>query len=725
MTLAVFMKMRQRVGLLVGIIGVAIVSFLLMDALSSSTNLTGGQDENVIGSVEGETISAPEFDNYYEYVKDRITYFTGRWTDPSLTYTEDQLYQIRNSAWNEYVAQKIVRNHANELGMTVTSEEVDNRMYSTQPMQQVRDFYFQVYPNAESEGFNPQTLRQVVQQIQSFGMESREQQELLNYYQNLRRYVSEQVLMSKFNNLFSKSIVIPDWQAELSYLRNNHTFDISYLSKSYDEVDESEIDVSDPDLRKYLSDHDKEFESTPSVNLKYVIFDIQPTGRDSMAALSYVEEKFEEIRNSGRDSIYVSNYSETDFNRGYTPKDEILTKMADSLFSVEPGTFIGPYLEDGRYRVAKLMDRAMVPDSVRVRTVFVNNQSYSTEDSVKLMIDSVQSLYAQGVPFDSLALRFSDETQSAQQGGDLGWFKPSNNTLTWDIYNKIFFKYDEGEVFTSENPNGINFMQITDKGEATEMVKHYILDRSISPGPQTRDSIYSIASSFASQYANPDSFEAGIKSQRINARTAREIAVNDYELPGIDVSAREIIRWAFEAEPQEVKMFRSFEPTDDKYIIAQVTSIRKEDEKTVDAFRPLLTDKATRQKKAQILKEQFNAALEGANDIEQVAANLENATVKQANAITFNAQSISEAGNEPRLAGAASGLEVGTLSYPVEGNLGVYIVQKMDESEVTVPEDLFVQRSQLRSRLRTEFGNQLLQHLQQAANTTDKRYKYY
>jgi len=86
MTLALIMKLRQHVGLLIGIIGVAIVSFLLMDAVNSSTNLFGNRHQNTIGSVEGQEIDIQDFNRYSDYVKSRISYFNRLWLDPNFSF---------------------------------------------------------------------------------------------------------------------------------------------------------------------------------------------------------------------------------------------------------------------------------------------------------------------------------------------------------------------------------------------------------------------------------------------------------------------------------------------------------------------------------------------------------------------------------------------------------------------------------------------------------------
>lgn len=725
MTLALIMKLRQHVGLLIGIIGVAIVSFLLMDAVNSSTNLFGNRHQNTIGSVEGQEIDIQDFNRYSDYVKSRISYFNRLWLDPNFSFTEDQLAQIRNSAWDEYVLNKVISKEAQALGLTVTPEEIDNRFYSPAPLREVQDFYYTIYPKAQAEGYNPETLRQLVEQILSFDLNDRQQQALREYYDVLRQYIAEQVLRSKYLALFSKSVFVPDWEAALAYKHTNETFDLSYITLPYTLINDADVTVNDDDLEAYLADHRSEFSNKASVSFKYVIFDIIPTREDSLEALNFVKEKKAKIEESGRDSLYVRQYSETPYNRGYFPKDEIETMVADSLFTVEPGTFIGPYLENGRYRIARVLDRKVLPDSVRVRTVFLNRANYSDADSMKLKMDEVRAAYEAGTPFDTLVARYSEDPSSISKGGDLGWFKPSNATLTYDIYRNLFFQNAIGDVFESESPNGINFMEITGRGDEKEMVKYYILDRSIDPGEHTRNQVYAEVSRFATVYATPDSFEKGIEVFELTPRIAKDIPADAYKLPGINVSARDIIRWGLEAKPSEVKMFNNFEPTDDKYVIVQVTSVNTGEEPTVENLRPLLTQKVLREKKAALLMDQMKTAMSGSSSLDQIAANLENSDVKTANGLTFNTQVIPGLGKDLAVIGTGYGIPKDVISDPFDGDRGVYIIQKTDMNEVEIPEDLSVLKSQMENLLNNRFGNTLLQYMLDNADVKDTRYKYF
>ena len=172
-------------------------------------------------------------------------------------------------------------------------------------------------------------------------------------------------------------------------------------------------------------------------------------------------------------------------------------------------------------------------------------------------------------------------------------------------------------------------------------------------------------------------------------------------------------------------MFNNFEPTDDKYVIVQVTSVNTGEEPSVENLRPLLTQKVLREKKAAMLSDQMKTAMTGSSSLEQIAANLENSEVKTANSLTFNTQVIPGLGKDLAVIGSGYGIPKDVISDPFDGDRGVYIIQKTDMNELEIPEDLSVFKSQMENLLNNRFGNTLLQYMLDNADVSDTRYKYF
>ena len=77
-----------------------------------------------VGQVLGENIGVEDYQNYQtEFVE------CTKMGNPQAD--EDQL---RQQAWQSFVQNKIIENEANELGLTVTNEEVKNLMNQGSPL---------------------------------------------------------------------------------------------------------------------------------------------------------------------------------------------------------------------------------------------------------------------------------------------------------------------------------------------------------------------------------------------------------------------------------------------------------------------------------------------------------------------------------------------------------------------------------------------------------------
>ena len=72
------------------------------------------------------------------------------------------------------------------------------------------------------------------------------------------------------------------------------------------------------------------------------------------------------------------------------------------------------------FKVVKLMDKRVVPDSAKARHIYFKLENAADSSKVKAKADSVFSLLQQGAVFDSLAAKFSQDESNNTKGGELG-----------------------------------------------------------------------------------------------------------------------------------------------------------------------------------------------------------------------------------------------------------------------------------------------------------------
>ena len=716
------MQMRKRVGLVIGFIGVAIVLFLMMDVLQSNSQLFGGQPENTIGTVNGETLAYEAFDQRDRQVEKQYLYFQGYWQDPSFRFPAEDRAQIRNLAWNEFVIDNMLEDEYRNTGLVLTDEELQNAIFSNNPRPEVRNFYQQVVDNDPSGMFMPDRMRQAVQEIRNLTLED-ERYPLRDFYEQLEAYLKIEMLRSKYINLFSKSIYVPTWKAQLDFERKNNTHDVRIVGLQYASLAEEEIEPTDDELAAYLKKNLAKYRSPETRSIEYTIFNIIPSPTDTLETRAFVEEKWQRILTDGRDSLFINQFSETRWTNAYVPKDEILSRMADTLFQIPVGEYVGPVLEDGQYRTFKVYDRKVLPDSVHVRHVFASMERYGNIDSAMAVVLAAEEDYRQGTPWDTLVVRYSDDRGNEMAPGDLGWLSPSDNLLP-SIFKAVFEEHNPGDAFTLQTGQGAHLMEIIEAGTPKEMVRYNVMERSITPGSQTRDSIYTLASRFYTRYGTPDSFTAGIDAYGLTARYADNQTGNEISLPGMGEPSREIFQWAFEAKENDIRLFKNYEATDNKYVIARLARVVPENKPTVHSLREELRSKMILEKKAQMLTERIAAASAGASSLDQVATAL-GEQVKMSSSITFNAQFVEGIGVEPNLAGVSAGLPENAISSPVKGQYGVYLVQKTATNVATLPQDFSTSKNQMRAAQRNRFGTNLLEQIRSAAEVSDHRYKYF
>ncbi len=657
-------SIRKRSGLLVAVIGLSIVGFLLMDALNSNTSVLRGGRKDTVGKVNGEKILYTEF---MRKVEDGVRSLQER-MGPQTQITDEQRNMVRNQVWDDVVSEKINAELYANLGMAVTAEELAEITIGNSP----HAYVTQSFTNPQTGVFDASQVRFFLQQLDQDdpGAEPGTRRRMWN---NFEKELKKDQARQKYANLISKGLTIPTWMAEGAYNNQLRTVDFKYVQLPYAEVKDDEIKYTDDDLKVYLKKRAKKYELDDEARkFEYVAFDVVPFAQDTQAALQFLldkKEAFEAGTTTSEDSLFVRLYSEEPFSIVYAEKDDIqFSPIAEELFTAPVRSVLGPFVDGDKYKLARITDRKMLSDSVRVSEIvfsFANvktqeeaNEKRRVFDSVFTQLDSLKG------NFQSFALNFSEDQNSVLKGGDIGWVKRNEKPK---YYNDVlFYQAKKGKVYQTATQNELIIFTVTEEKPSKQGVQVAYLTKTILPSPETERTIYGNASKFAAENQTKEKFtEAAAK---LKSRTAENVRKNDFNVFGLG-NAREVVRWAFTAKKGDISSIMS---VDKKYVVAYLSEVSPKGTPELDAVKDKVKFDFLRDKKAELLTEKLNAAK--GSSIDEVASKLG----KEAVAVTgaaFSNPSLNGTLFEPNVAAAAVGAPKDKLLMPVKGNTGVYAIQ--------------------------------------------------
>jgi peptidyl-prolyl cis-trans isomerase D len=683
--MAVIGKIRQRSGLLIGIIGASIVGFLVMDATNSQGSVLKGRNDTV-GKINGTKISINEFEKKYdENIKNQEMQMRGQ------PLNDDMRNYLRNQTWEQMVNEVIFNNLYDKLGINVTPEEMNELATGENPHPYVK----QSFSNPQTGQFDPAQVRYFIQNLDKDdpGTEpgTRRKQWLA-----FETEVKKNQFQQKYDNLISKGLYVPTWLGEMNYNDQNTSVDFKYLSLPYSQIADDAVKVSDDDLQAYIKKHAAAFTLDEETRkIQFVSFDIAASSADSAQTMKSVEDNRAEFAKGttiADDSVFVKLYSETAFDGVYYTQDQIFSPVKDSLFSYPVKSLIGPYVDGGFYKIAKITDRKMISDSVKLRQIKITFNDVTTQEAgaaKRMLVDSIfKAIDSLKADFGLMALQYSNDDASKMAGGNVGWVKQGEREAEFN--NLIFYRAQKGKtyLFGSAQDNAFYIFQVVeDKPSKTAVLATY-LSKEIIPSPETERNIYSTATAFAADNQDKAKFlEAG---KKLNIKSVNDLRKDGFTVTGLG-SARELVKWAFKANKGEVS---SIFTVDKKHVIALLEDVTPKGLASLDAVRDMVKAQVVKEKKFEELSKKITAA--GASNIDDLGAKL-GLVVLAANQVTIANPALNGA-FEPKVAGTALATAAGKLSAPVEGNSGAYVVQTIEVKTPVKQNDYTIYTYQLKQK---------------------------
>ncbi|MEI8136190.1 MAG: SurA N-terminal domain-containing protein, partial [Bacteroidota bacterium] len=120
---SVLEKIRRRTGLLVGIVGLALVIFILESLLGSGASIFGNNELSSVGSIHGKTIDRNEFLTKVENQLNVI-----RQQKQTNDIDDATRGQVLDYVWQQYVSDLVIKPQYDKVGISVGEDEVYERV---------------------------------------------------------------------------------------------------------------------------------------------------------------------------------------------------------------------------------------------------------------------------------------------------------------------------------------------------------------------------------------------------------------------------------------------------------------------------------------------------------------------------------------------------------------------------------------------------------------------
>ena len=705
----IIQKIRDKgAAIVIAVIALSLIGFILMDAKQGSGRMFGS-NSTVIGKINGENIDYNEFNKKVKLAEEQY----GSHVTSSTT------YQVRQTVWDQVVAEKVLGSEFEKLGLTLSPKELSSILFS----ENAPSSWKQLFTDKSTGQFDVLKAEQAWGQIKKAKGEER-----ANVESEIIEPIVVQTLAGKYSGLIAAGLYYPTWMQEKDNADNKTFANISYVSVPYNIISDSAIKITDDDIADYINKHKATYKQEGGRIISYVAFSTNPSSNDTAKTLQSVADlKPSFIADTNAKVFLARNSSSIPFDDHFVLKSKLTSPHKDSITALAVNAVYGPYLDSKNFVLAKMLGSRQLADSVKCRHILIGTKDVQSgqptlSDSVAhKRADSIAAAIAGGADFNAMVLQYSDDQGSKNKKGEYDFSASQFTGLAKEFAETIFYG-NTGDKKVVHTDFGWHYIEVLNQKNFETAYKIAYFAKEILPSDETVNTASSQATKLYSEARDAKAMEAYIvKNGLKKVDVPNLVKENDYQVGGLQ-DARQLIKWAFDAKVGDVS-----EPfsVGDQFVVAVVNRIQPEGLPDPKTARPMVELIIRNLKKAELITKKLGATptLESA----AAAYNLQIAIAGADSNLVFSSQIINGVGQEPKLIGASFNKAYqNKVSEPISGTNAVYVlkVNSTGNKPVDAP-DVVAQKTTDRSKsLMQQIGYGWFEALKKMADVTDNRSKY-
>ena len=711
--MATLEKIRSKGGLLVGIIGLALLAFIVGDFLRSGSTFFHQSKEKIV-IVDGQAIGYQEFMRRVEEMNDAYKSNYGG------SLPENQQDQIRQAVYDEMVGKILLNKEAEKIGLAVGNEERNDMIMgkNISPMIQ------QYFKNPQTGAFDRNQLMQFLQIMESedtWGNYSPAQQQQLAQqkiqWEQMKTAMVEQKMIGKLGILLSSAIVANAIDAKTAYEANTVNMDFNFASQPYTSIPDSAVVVSDNEVRALYEKRKEEFKQAEARIISYIAVNIAPSESDLKEALVRLDSVKSDLQKTEDVANVINDNSDVKFTDVYFSKDGLNENERIFVEKAQIGDVEGPVsIGNNVYYIHKLLDKKESPDSVKLNLISLPD--FPDDAKLSAFADSLIHVVAGGKSFAQMV----SDLSNGQQNGEVGWQTEASlarNGLDKDFIN-VIFKSEPDKVFLQRTGLRNYLVQVSEKTKPVTKFKLGTIQYAVSASQETMNKLYNGINTYIAKNNNLESFRNSAEGAGYMIQKNVSVFATQPGLPSIE-SSRPVIRWAFNHSKGDISEIMQ---AGDYYIIASMEGKTKEGYRSLNDVADILKRELISQKKGELIIKNLGAKNPATLDDYATAMNTQSQEVKF---VTFATPRISSIGVEPMVNAMAFLTEKGQMTKPFAGRNAVFVLQVTDKTTSNQPFDVKTQMETLNMqnsyRIVSFMQNNAL--LMESAKIEDNRVRFF
>lgn len=665
-------KIRSRGLTLIIIIGLGLLAFIAEEAFRSCESSRNNQRQQ-IGEVLGEKMSFDDFAKLVDEAQDAMKVMGQE------NLNDDQLNQLRDQVWQNYVQYKLIENQCKKLGLTVTDDEMENVLsQGTNQMLLSTPFV-----NQQTGRFDANQLKQFLaqyKQAKTANPQAAQQYEsIYKYWNYIEKSLRQQLLIQKYNALLAHCFLSNPVEAKMSFNEENLESQIQLAAYPYSSIQDNKVTISDEDLKSKYNELKPRFQQfVETRDIKYIDVKITASAADRAALLKQFNDYGKQLASADDPADVVRKSTSAIPYLGIpVGKEAFPADIAGKLDSIAVGHVVGPVedKQDNTLNLIKVIAKQQLPDSVQFRAIQVGG---TTPDEAHKRADSIYTALKGGADFAAVAKKYG-------QDGSEQWLTTRQyeytNTIDNDskTYLNNLLTMGAKELKNIQTTQGNIIVEVLDRKNMINKYTAAVIKRTIDYSSETRSKIFNKFSSFVSANQTPEAIEKNAARSGYRLQEAKDVTTSQHYLAGIR-STRDAMKWLFDAKEGGVSQMYECGNNGDNLLLVVCTKVHPIGYRGLDdpQVKEMVKAEVMRDKKA----EQLIAKANGVKSI--AAAKAKGAIVSTVNQVTFAAPVFVQTtgASEPALSGAVYAAKAGSFSsHPVKGMAGVYQFQVMNRTK--------------------------------------------